>query len=75
MDLLGTCTEEQLEASSKKIAAKNAASAGVAATVPPSEKPVEKLRPGATSTDKDITAPDAYPSSWRTAKTQQTRKD
>lgn len=75
LDLLGSGTEEEIEARAKKIAAKNAAAAGVAATVPPSEKPVEKLRPGATSTDKDITAPDAYPSSWRTAKTQQTRKD
>lgn len=75
MDLLGAGTEEQIEARAKKIAAKNAAAAGAAATVPPSDKPVEKLRPGATSSDKDITPPDAYPSSWRTARTQQTRKE
>lgn len=72
MDLLGTGTEEQIEARAKKIAAKNAAVAATQATAPPSDKPVEKLRPGATSSDKDIAPPDAYPSSWRTARTQQT---
>jgi hypothetical protein len=75
MDLLGTGTEEQLEARAKKIAAKNAAAAGAQATAPPSGKPVEKLRPGATSTETDIEPQDAYPSSWRTAKTAQTRKE
>ncbi len=73
LDLLGTGTEEQIEARAKKIAAKNAAAAGVTATAPPSGKPVESLRPGATSSDKDISPPDAYPSSWRTAKTTQPR--
>ncbi len=75
LDLLGTGTEEQLEARAKRLSALNAAAVAAKATVPPSEKPVEKLRPGATSTDDDITSPDAYPSSWRTAKTLQTRKD
>lgn len=75
LDLLGTGTEEQIEARAKRIAAKNAAIAEREATAPPSEKPVQKLRPGATSTDRDISAPDAYPSSWRTAKTAQTRKE
>ena len=75
MDLLGSGTEEQIEARAKRIAAKNAAAAAVAATAPPSDKPVQQLRPGATGADKDIAPPDAYPSSWRTARTQQTRKD
>ena len=75
MDLLGTGTEEQLEARAKKIAAKNAAAAGREVTGPPSDKPVSQLRPGATGTDKSIAPPDAYPSSWRTAKTAQTRKE
>lgn len=69
LELLGTGTEEQIEARAKRIAALNAAAAAVKATVPPSEKPVEKLRPGATAADEDINSPDAYPSSWRTAKT------
>ncbi len=72
MDLLGTGTEEQIEARAKKIAAKNAAAAGVSATAPPSEKPIEKLRPGATSSEKDLAPQDAYPSTWRTAKTEKT---
>jgi hypothetical protein len=70
MDLLGAGTEEQIEARAKKIAAKNAAAAGAQATAPPSEKPIEKLRPGATSSEKDLAPQDAYPSSWRTAKTE-----
>lgn len=75
MDLLGTGTEEQLEARAKKIAAKNQAAAGASAIAPPSDKPVQQLRPGATGAEKDIAPPDAYPSSWRTAKTAQTRKE
>lgn len=66
MDLLGSGTEEQIEARAKRIAAKNAAAAAVQATAPPSEKPVEKLRPGATGADKDITSQTAYPSHWST---------
>ena len=69
LELLGSGTEEQIEARAKRIAALNAAAAAVKAIVPPSEKPVEKLRPGATAADEDINSPDAYPSSWRTAKT------
>lgn len=72
MDLLGSGTEEQIEARAKKIAAKNAAAVGAQATAPPSEKPVEKLRPGATTADKSVAPSDAYPSSWRTARSQQT---
>jgi seryl-tRNA(Sec) selenium transferase len=75
LELLGTGTEDQIEARAKRIAALQAAAVAAKATVPPSDKPVEKLRPGATSTDDDITSPDAYPSSWRTARTLQTRKD
>lgn len=70
LDLLGTGTEEQLEARAKKIAALKAAAAEREATAPPSDKPVEKLRPGATPSDVDIRGKDAYPSSWRTTRTQ-----
>jgi chromosome segregation ATPase len=66
MDLLGTGTEDQIEARAKKVAAKNAAAAGVSATAPPSEKPIEKLRPGATSSEKDLAPQDAYPAHWKT---------
>src|SRR5690349_13743920 len=66
LELLGSGTEDQIEARAKRIAALNAAAAAVKATVPPSEKPVEKLRPGSTAADEDINSPDAYPSSWRT---------
>lgn len=75
LDLLGSGSEEQIEARAQRLAAKNAAAAGVQVTAPPSEKPVERLRPGATSTDTSIAPEDAYPSSWRTARTQQTRKE
>lgn len=75
LELLGTGTEDQLDARAKKIAALKAAAVGAAATAPPSDKPVQQLRPGATGAEKDIAPPDAYPSSWRTAKTAQTRKE
>lgn len=65
MDLLGAGTEEQIEARAKKIAAKNAAAAGVTATAPPTEKPTERLRPGATSTEANLEPPDAYPAHWK----------
>jgi hypothetical protein len=68
MDLLGSGTEEQIEARAKKIAAKNAAVAAAAGTAPPSGKPVEKLRPGATTADKDLAPQDAYPAHWITKK-------
>lgn len=67
LDLLGTGTEEMIEARAKRIAALKAA-ADKPVVVPPSGKPVEKLRPGATSTEQDISSPDAYPAHWRTAK-------
>jgi hypothetical protein len=75
MDLLGTGTEEQLEARAQKIAAKNKAAADREVTVPPSDKPVEQLRPGATPSDVDLRGKDAYPSSWPTARTKRTRKE
>jgi phage protein D len=74
LDLLGTGTEVELETRAKKIAALKAAALEREATVPPSDKPVEKLRPGATPSDVDLRGKDAYPSSWRTARTQ-TRKE
>lgn len=46
-DLLGSGTEEEIEARAVKIAAKNAA-ALAAGKAPGSERPVEQLRPGAT---------------------------
>jgi hypothetical protein len=64
MDLLGSGTEEQIEARAKKIATKNAAVAAASGTAPPSGKPVERLRPGATTSDKDLAPQDAYPAHW-----------
>ena len=74
LDLLGTGTEEQIEARAERLAALKAAAVAAQVTAPPSEKPTESLRPGATPAGKDISPPDAYPSSWRTARTQ-TRKE
>lgn len=73
MDLLGSGNEDEIEARAKRIAALKAAAEKPVA-VPPSEKPVEKLRPGATSTDRDISSPDAFPAHWRTAKSAPTSK-
>lgn len=75
LELLGTGTEEQLDARAKKIAAMRTAATGATVTAPPSDKPVQQLRPGATGAETDIAPPDAYPSSWRTARTAQTRKE
>lgn len=65
LDLLGSGTEEQIEARAKRIAAKNAAVLDGAVTkAPPSDKPVQKLRPGATGHDVPIENQQLYPAEW-----------
>jgi uncharacterized protein (DUF3084 family) len=71
-DLLGTGTEEQITARAERLAAKNAAAQSADSTVPRTDKPVEKLRPGATPSGVDITEPDAYPAHWRPKRQAQT---
>lgn len=64
-DLLGTGTEEEIDARAQRLAAKNKAAADAAATPDPlaPRRPVEQLRPGATPTDPQP-ADDAYPAHW-----------
>lgn len=78
LDLLGSGSEEQITARAERLKAKNdaAAAATAKADPPPSDRPTEKLRPGATPREAPAAEDkDAYPSSWRTARTAQTRKD
>ncbi|MBF6301175.1 hypothetical protein IU459_27055 [Nocardia amamiensis] len=61
-DLLGSGTPEELDARAARIAARYPSSA--APTPPPSDRPVEGLRPGASPTPP--APPDtSYPASWR----------
>ena len=47
-DLLGSGTEQEISARAEKIAALLAAQAGPAPAAPPTRRPVEQMRPGAT---------------------------
>ncbi|WP_280455651.1 hypothetical protein [Nocardia brasiliensis] len=63
-DLLGSGTPEELDARAAKLASRYAATP--APTPPPSDRPVEGLRPGASPTPP--AQPDnSYPESWRPA--------
>lgn len=74
IDLLGSGSEDEIEGRAKRIAALKA-TATAAPPAPPSDRSVVKLRPGATPAETPPPETDAYPSSWRTARTQQTRKE
>lgn len=64
IDLIGSGTREQMEANAKRVAALNAAASK--ATPPPTDRPVEGLRPGATP-EPPKPADDSYPSAWKPA--------
>lgn len=57
-DLLGSGTREELEARAQRIAAIGASSR------PPTDRPVESLKPGA-SPEPPAPADDSYPAAWR----------
>ena len=66
MDLLGSGSEEQIEARAQRVAAKNAAL--VPADLPPVKRPNERLRPGATPAESvPEEDPHAYPAEWTPA--------
>ncbi|WP_154673992.1 hypothetical protein [Nakamurella lactea] len=70
-DLLGSGTEEQIEARAKRIAELATASApSTTTTPPPSDRPVEQLRPGATPTDVPLGQQDSYPAHWLPGRTE-----
>jgi chromosomal replication initiation ATPase DnaA len=62
LDLLGSGTEAEIEGRAKRIAAKDAAASKVEA--PPSDRPVEKLRPGALPAEAPKPESNLYPASW-----------
>lgn len=61
IDLIGSGTREEMDARAKRVAALNAAAAK--ATPPPTDRPVEGLRPGA-SPEPAQPPDDSYPSAW-----------
>lgn len=62
MDLIGSGSREEMDSRAQRIAAKNAAANKAAP--PPTDRPVEGLRPGATP--EPATPPDdSYPESWK----------
>ena len=61
-DLLGSGTPEELDARAARLAARYPSS--TAPTPPPSDRPVEGLRPGASPTPP-AQPDDSYPESWR----------
>jgi hypothetical protein len=62
IDLLGSGSREEMEDRAKRIAAKNAAAAK--AGPPPTDRPVEGLRPGA-SPEPASPPDDSYPEQWK----------
>lgn len=70
LDLLGSGTEEQLEARAKRIADLKSAATPAASTAPPSDRSTAKLRPGATPAEAPAAQQDAYPAHWRTSRAQ-----
>jgi hypothetical protein len=61
IDLIGSGTREEMDGRAKRIAAKNAAASKAAP--PPTDRPVEGLRPGATP-EPPKPADDSYPAHW-----------
>lgn len=57
-DFLGSGTREELEARAKRLAARSASAR------PPTDRPVESLKPGA-SPESPAPADDSYPAAWR----------
>lgn len=69
LDLLGSGTEDQIEARAKRIAALKTA-ATPASVPPPSDRTREQLRPGATPAQAPAAETDAYPADWLPARAQ-----
>lgn len=66
IDLLGSGTREELEERAQRLAALATPAPPTEPKAPPSERPVESLRPGASPKPEE--APDnSYPASWRPA--------
>lgn len=72
-DLLGSGTEDEINARAERIAAKNKAAADAAAQLaalppppgaPAPRRPGEQLKPGATPQEPTTPAPDDYPADW-----------
>jgi hypothetical protein len=61
IDLIGSGTREEMEARAKRVAAKNAAA--MKATPPPTDRPMEGLRPGA-APEPAKPPDDSYPAQW-----------
>ena len=61
IDLIGSGTREEMDARAKRLAALNAAASKAAP--PPTDRPVEGLRPGATP-EPPKPADDSYPAAW-----------
>lgn len=64
IDLIGSGTREEMDSRAQRIAAKNAAA--MKAAPPPTDRPMESLRPGA-SPEPPKPADDSYPESWKPA--------
>lgn len=62
IDLIGSGTREEMDARAKRLAALHAAASKAAP--PPTDRPVESLRPGATP-EPDKKPDDSYPSRWK----------
>ena len=62
IDLIGSGSREEMESRAQRLAAKNAAA--VKAERPPTDRPVEGLRPGATPQPPQP-ADDSYPAEWQ----------
>lgn len=63
-DLLGSGTPEEMESRAVRIAHMREAAIGQQPTTPPSNRPVESLRPGA-SPQPPVRADNSYPEAWR----------
>lgn len=70
LDLLGSGSEEQIEARAQRIAALKAASTPAPVAAPPSDRSREQLRPGATPAEAPNAETDAYPADWLPARAQ-----
>jgi hypothetical protein len=64
IDLIGSGTREEMDSRAQRIAAKNAAASKAAP--PPTDRPVEGLRPGATP-EPQKPVDDSYPVAWTPA--------
>lgn len=64
LDLLGSGSEEQIEARALRIAAMRTPAVVPDLIAPPTDRPVEKLRPGVTPSATPLGEADSYPPHW-----------